>query len=232
MAAKLAVQRGARSPEDTPDLQHTKAATKRKRIHYRGEQINKPSSCESNRPACHFLIKSRSAKREISPRAMTHLFLPLVHLLILRASVASAEYYAPGQASWLGYSGEDSGTPLNYEDYLPYTYVVFALDSVPLIRSIVAIDSECPQPETAVAGPTPMKTRFLGNPIDSNMMPYKFPVHICEYRAESAHERFALDNGFMTVSSAQSMVMVCVDAPFCNLLIMRAANSGRGSSRW
>ena len=131
---------------------------------------------------------------------MTHLFLPLVHLLILRASVASAEYYAPGQASWLGYSGEGSGTPLNYEDYLPYTYVVFALDSVPLIRSIVAIDSECPQPETAVAGPTPMKTRFLGNPIDSNMMPYKFPVHICEYRAESAHERFALDNGFMTVS--------------------------------
>lgn len=119
---------------------------------------------------------------------MTHLFLPLVHPLILRASVASAEDYAPGQASWLGYSGEDSGTPLNYEDYLPYTYVVFALDSVPLIPSIVAIDSECPPTRDCCGRSDADEDEIPRQPgrLQHDAIQISGP-YVCEHRAEATN---------------------------------------------
>eukprot|EP00804_Cyclotella_cryptica_P008753 CCRYP_018463-RB/>CCRYP_018463-RB protein AED:0.03 eAED:0.03 QI:300/1/1/1/0.66/0.5/4/814/481 len=138
----------------------------------------------------------------------------VVILFILDTSIAlTGQYYAPGQSSWLGSSGASS-TPQDYKSYFPIIYVVFGVNGTPHVRAIVDIDDDCPSPlhEEDVAenlGEVRLDTRVLGNPINDNKMPYKFPVRVCELKVEDhSFHRKLLEEGRLKISWNEKSYLV------------------------
>jgi hypothetical protein len=131
----------------------------------------------------------------------------IVILLLINASSAqsSQQYFAPGNASWLGSTGPSS-TP-NSKAYFPIIYVVLGIRGTPHIRAIVGIQDSCPSPlhkedvSENIAEVESLNTRVLGNPINENKMPYKFPVRVCELKVEEGtFHRKLLEGGMMILS--------------------------------
>lgn len=110
------------------------------------------------------------------------------------------QYYAPGNSSWLGRKSITS-TSTNYTTFFPIIYVILGVNGTPHIRAIVDIDDACPSPlhkenVEANLNEINLDVRTLGNPINEDKMPYKFPVKVCELKVEqNTTHRILLDEG-------------------------------------
>ena len=129
-------------------------------------------------------------------------------LVSVQLSYSNADplpYYAPGNSSWLGPSSDDSNNPpIDYKQYLPINYVIFGPNGALHVRSIVdELSSECPAPIHAITQKllgTFLTRLSSDDPQDLTMMPYKFPVKVCEHIVYDNNEgdkdaRDALDKG-------------------------------------
>jgi hypothetical protein len=133
--------------------------------------------------------------------ARTLLF--IVSFLMLIDASAPETYIAPGTSSWLGFTGT-SPTP-NYTQYMPIIYVILGVNGTPHIRAIVDYEDECPshmhtEDVEANLEEIHLDVRVLGNPINGNKMPYKFPVKVCEQKVNDGVHRKLLEEGLLHMS--------------------------------
>ncbi len=110
----------------------------------------------------------------------------------------------PGNVTWLNSpkSTFQSMTP-NYEEYLPINYIILGEDGLPIIRTIVNKDSDCPAlvftNETKKTFPLPhLKMRSVGD----NNLPHAFPIKLCELMVNFRKLRSALRMGSLGISSS------------------------------
>lgn len=135
----------------------------------------------------------------------------LIRALFLLLSAGSSaaqegQYYAPGDAAWLGSSVPDP-TP-NYETYFPIIYVIYGPFGAPHVRAIVdEKDEDCPLPlhmhnaTQFLDTHAPMKSLINGNPVNQNKMPYRFPVQVCGITInKDSIYRDAIENGTLVLS--------------------------------
>jgi hypothetical protein len=109
---------------------------------------------------------------------------------------------------WLGGEASWDGTPVNYEEYYPITYVVIGEVAMPIIRSIVGHEDDCPIPqhkfsdfvyarEDGATSVVHADGRYIGN----DTYPYKFPVKVCSINIAALSTcRLALDEGVVVLS--------------------------------
>ena len=111
---------------------------------------------------------------------------------------------------WLGGEASWDGTPVNYEEYYPITYVVIGEAAMPIIRSIVSREDDCPIlqhkfSEFVYAREDGASATSVvhadGRYIRKGTYPYKFPVKVCSINIASLSTcRLALDEGAVVLS--------------------------------
>lgn len=107
-----------------------------------------------------------------------------------------------GKSSWLGFTSA-SPTP-DYQPHLPLIYIILGINGTPHVRAIVEYNDDCPSPlhkEDVGYNLQEIDVRSLGNPINDNEMPYRFPVKVCELKAENGTiERNLLERGLLSIN--------------------------------
>jgi hypothetical protein len=122
-------------------------------------------------------------------------------VIALIACTSGQPQYKPGKTSWLGSSGTSS-TP-DYQHHLPIIYIILGINGTPHIRAIVDYNETCPSPmhkEDVESNlqEVQLDVRVLGNPINENKMPYKFPIKVCELKVEEGTvHRKLLEKGLL-----------------------------------
>jgi len=135
-------------------------------------------------------------------------FFVLVSAQAQAQAQAQAPYYEPGYATWLGGEPAWDDTPENYEDHFPIAYVVFGFAGLPHLRTIVKEGAGCPKALRRSTGIAFERVdgalytiRAVGETVNNNEMPYKFPVQVCSIVADNISAlRDALDQGDVVLS--------------------------------
>ena len=131
---------------------------------------------------------------------MFQLYVSFTALIIQKATALYT-----GRASWLGTSSSSSSSPTpNYEEHLPIIYVILGINGTPHVRAIVDHQDSCPssmldEDVEMNLNEIQLSERAMGNPINDNKMPYKFPVKVCELIAQTESHKHLLEQGSLSL---------------------------------